>query len=406
MPKSKSNLLIYLFLFFCFFPYIKIIPMETDTQPYAMIIGIIVMLSYPFYQSYKDIRWLFILVILSIIIAIFSKLDFDTFRSLFNYLSIFVVPAATISALTKCNGLSFKFYRSCIFIWLAVGIIQQFIYPEFGTQLLSRASFGGAARGIVSLAPEPTFYAIICCLMAIIGFLNFRNEKQYMFLQILLLFQIVILARSSMVIIFGLASFLTYLLIKAIKKRIINLFIFIFVAVIIYYGIILLLPYIQQYRVGNLLAHLIRDPMLFMIVDESINERFIHAYFPTYAFFSYFGLPHGYGQFADYMSHIHSEGEFSKYLVYYRDDYTRIQSGFGAIFFELGVFALIFIFVLIRNFRLLVKNNFSSLFWCILFSVILLNAMPLGNGLVGFTLGNMIYIAHKHSTIKNKARLC
>lgn len=212
MPKSKSNLLIYLFLFFCFFPYIKIIPMETDTQPYAMIIGIIVMLSYPFYQSYKDIRWLFILVILSIIIAIFSKLDFDTFRSLFNYLSIFVVPAATISALTKCNGLSFKFYRSCIFIWLAVGIIQQFIYPEFGTQLLSRASFGGAARGIVSLAPEPTFYAIICCLMAIIGFLNFRNEKQYMFLQILLLFQIVILARSSMVIIFGLASFLTYLL--------------------------------------------------------------------------------------------------------------------------------------------------------------------------------------------------
>ena len=372
--------------------------METDTQPYAMIIGIIVMLTYPFYQYYKDIKWLFILVILSIIIALFSKLDFDTFRSLFNYLSIFIVPAATISALTKCNGLSFKFYRSCVFIWLAVGFIQQFVYPEFGTQLLSRASFGGDARGIVSLAPEPTFYAIVCCLMAIIGFLNFRNEKQYMFLQLLLLFQILILARSSMVIIFGLASFLTYLLIKAIKKRIINLFIFIIAVVILYYGIILLLPYIQQYRVGNLLAHLIQDPMLFMIVDESINERFIHAYFPIYAFFSDFGLPHGFGQFADYMSHIHSGGEFSKYLVYYRDDYTRIQSGFGAIFFELGVFALIFIFVLLRNFKILINRDFNSLFWCILFSVILLNAMPLGNGLVGFALGNMIYIANRPST--------
>ena len=52
-----------------------------------------------------------------------------------------------------------KYIKICINIWLIVGLLQEIINPKFLTFLIS-AYRTSAARGVVSLAPEPTYYEL------------------------------------------------------------------------------------------------------------------------------------------------------------------------------------------------------------------------------------------------------
>ena len=131
--------------------------------------------------------------------------------------------------------------------------------------------------------------------------------------------------------------------------------------------------------------------MLFVCVDESVNERFIHAFFPIYGWLKNIGFPHGFGHFNDFMREIYNSGIFYEYLPYYRGNYTRIMSGIGCAIFELGYVGLIIPYILLRNIVILSRKNADFIFYGALFFFILLNAMPLSNAIVGFTLGNILY---------------
>lgn len=390
---SMQCLLWFVFLFFCFFPYLKIIPIPTDSQPYALAIGIFIISAVGFRYLKKELYYLLIVALFSIAFSFVENFSFNTVRSVINYVSLFVVSAATYMTLSRMGNIPYGLYKFVIVVWLSVGLIQQFIYPGFGAFLISRMSEGvvKTGRGVTSLAPEPTFYAIICSLLAIVNFLNFQREKHYKLIMLVLFFQIFILSRSSTMILLVVGAFFCYKLIQIISRK--PKFIFTLAAIIIvmYISLPFIAEYFSNYRIGKLLGELVENPRLFIVVDESVNERFIHAFFPGYAFFTDFGMPHFYGNFSRYMNEIYFSGQFNDYIPYYKSEYTRIMSGIGSAFFELGVIALLIVVVIVNCTRKISRYNHQCLFWSILFVFILINAMPLSNALIGLVFGNFIY---------------
>jgi hypothetical protein len=128
------------------------------------------------------------------------------------------------------------------------------------------------------------------------------------------------------------------------------------------------------------------------VVDESVNERFIHLVFPLKGLFDNYMLPNGFNEFNSYMSEIYKSHEYSEYLVSYRDNYIRIMSGYGSIFFELGLLG-IYIFASINiQFIKCVKRRFSDMFSLIFFNLMLFMALPFVTALVPFIIGNIYYL--------------
>lgn len=395
-----SRFLYYLFLLFCFFPYIQLLPINTDSQPYALCIGLVALMIFGIRRLDINIFCLLVVALFSVIFLLFGVVDFNAIRSVVNYISLFVIASATYSFLTAYKKIPFGIFKWSVYIWCCVGVVQQFGWSSFCSFLISRASFGssGSGRGMISLAPEPTFYAIICALLSLVCYLNFRNENRYRRLQWILWLQIVLLSRSSMMIMVSLMAVVCYYMIRLFRQRL-KTVIGIIAAVT---AICVILPhainYLENYRIGVLLSKLYENPQLFVTIDESVNERFIHAFFPIYAFFSDFGFPHFYGSFSEYMQGIFASGNFDLYIPSYRDDYSRIMSGLGSALFELGFIALLIIGVLFHCVRRISATLPVFLFFGILLFFILLNAMPLSNGLVGFVFGNMIYMSNKIKT--------
>lgn len=334
----------------------------------------------------------------AILLIMFSRLDFSNIRSLLNYISLFVITTGSYNVLCRNGFISFKHFKMIVYVWGGTALIQQFIFPAFGSFLIARITGAGMfGRGVTSLAPEPTFYAIICVLLSFICFLNFRTKTGYTYMQWIIWGQMVLLSRSTTVLLIAITSYFVYqiaIVTKNNPRALLKLFIFtIFFFIVINISV----QYVENYRFGALLKKLLEEPQIFVNVDESVNERFIHAFFPIFGFITNYGLPHGYGYFSDYMLTIIKSGQFTDYLPYVKPSYPRIMSGIGSALFELGCPGLLLLWVWYKCVVKFMKINKHILLYGILFLFILFNAMPLSNAMVGFVFGNLIYNAHKSS---------
>lgn len=391
--KSGFNLLAFMFTLFCFFPYIKILPFNTDSQPNALVLAMIIVIFSSNYKLKSEFTTLGLVFIFSLIGLLFDH-DWNAMRSVANYLSIFLIPYATFDILKK-HGVSYALWKTAIAIWGGIGLVQLIVDPQFGSFLLPRHQdvIGRleTGRGVVSLAPEPTFYGIMCLLLMCVGYLNFKQEHRYKIWMLVLLAQFLFLSRSSTCIFVLLLGLATYYLIIGLRKspKILVGSIVGFVLAIVL--IRALEPYIAEFRAGHHLLMVLNDPTQFMIMDPSVNERFIHAFFPIYGFFQNFGLPHFYNEFNDYMRHIYFSWDFMDYIIYYRQNYTRIMSGVGCSLYELGIVGGLIWYVLFKDIIKISKRDSVLLLVGLVYFYIMLNAMPLTNALVGYVLGNIIY---------------
>ncbi|MNS43246.1 hypothetical protein D3C72_756420 [compost metagenome] len=142
-----------------------------------------------------------------------------------------------------------------------------------------------------------------------------------------------------------------------------------------------------------LISKFFENPLIFILADNSVNERFIHVFFPIVGFIYNLGVPNGYDTFNEFMKQAYSSGFYDNLFHYYRDDYDRIMSGYGSALFELGAIGLIIPYVLYRNFRRLFINGNVYIFLYIGLNAMLLNALPFSNALVAYLFGNIIYVA-------------
>jgi hypothetical protein len=383
-----------LFIFLCFFPFLNILRLPTDTQPNALLFSIPILLvnlrrGFPSYYLIG-----FLLFLVALIALLMSNLDFRSILSFSNYVSILVVPLAVFFTLNFFGGLSYNFFKKVIYTWGVVGIIQKFIYGNFLTFLLSRSS-GVAAfkgRGVVSLSPEPTYYGSVIILFLIVYFLNFSDRKDYKLLAVLMI-QLIVLSISSTAILILLVALGLYLMVVFVNLPLKKIAFILAGSVAIMLSIFFISPLYSGSRLYKLVSIVLSKPEL-ILLDQSISERFNAIYFSIGSLFDNYGIPNGYNAYTNYILEQSQDPNNAMFFFNFKiANYERILSGFGIGIFELGIFGLLIPLLIFASIWRCLKN-YSILFAYILFNLILFTAMSLNNSLILFIIGNMIYLSY------------
>src|SRR5574344_1358883 len=97
VKTKKNNILEFLFFFFIFFPYIKILPLESDTQPYVLLITIFLLISQISYLYKKKIISLSFLLGCSLAFILFLiSINSNSSRGLVGYITILLVYSESV----------------------------------------------------------------------------------------------------------------------------------------------------------------------------------------------------------------------------------------------------------------------------------------------------------------------
>ena len=390
-------------IFFCFFPYLNLLRLPTDTQPNALLFAIPVLLvnlrrGFPGYYLTG-----FLLFSVAFLTLLLSNLDFGSILSFSNYVSVLVVPLAVFFTLKFFGGLSYDFFKRVIYCWGFVGLVQKFIYGNFLSFLLSRSSAVAEAngRGVVSLAPEPTYYGSVILLFLIVYFLNFANRKDYRLL-IILIIQLLALSISSTSMLVLLVATGLYFVVVFVNLPVKKILFIVSASVLFTLLIALIAPLFSESRVYKLVSIFLSKPEL-ILLDQSVSERFNAIYFSIGSLSDNYGIPHGYNAYKDYILKQSQDPNNSIFFFNFnKEHYGRILSGFGMGIFELGIFGLLIpLLIFLSIWKCL--SSYSVLFAYVLFNLILFTAMSLNNSLILFIIGNMMYISYlkRHQNLQN-----
>lgn len=372
-----------LFLFFVFFPYLTIIPLGTDLQPYALFMAVLLLLLVSSWHWPVQIWMLAGPMVAGLLIGVVQLFSFSALRGIGAYATPFFVAAATYAVLRARPRLVDNFIKYVPYVWLVVGLIQVMFDQEFMKTLLPNMSLD-PDRGVAGLATEPSFYGIFCVFLLVLNYLRNPRDKLVAFV---LLFQILFLAKSS-VAVFSLLVLLLYFGLVNLSIKQISL-----CAIVIaggYYAIVTLFP--DDWRLVTLTSALLQDPSLLLLTDTSVNSRFGHFLFSTVGFLQDGLMPHGYSSFTRYVG----EALAVRYPDYVwlgsLDDDLKIMSGYGAALFELGFVGLLYLLSLtVASYKYFRGDVRSFLVLTAFIHTIMFAAVQMSLPLLGFLIGYLSF---------------
>ena len=404
-----TKLITVFFYISVFFPFIQILPGDSDTQPQALILAILISLMglLVLNQIPKIFIYLAVLFGVAILISIFSDFNSFVIRRIANYASLLFIPLATFYVLKINHGFNRLFLKITIFIWFLTGFIQTYFKPNFLNFILSntRTQFD---RGVYSLAAEPTFYAIVCLFLFYLVMLlfNVRDKKVYGFL---LLIQIVFLAKSSLVVLFLFFMLFVYSLLN-IKKVIAHLnqpYMLIFAPILLIAVFSFQLfdwTRFDEIRLFQMLNLFLDNPVDLILKDKSGNARFGHIFFTILGFLKNYGVPNGFNEWKPFL--IDNLPSYRS-VFWYVSPLDYAMSGYGAAIFELGIIGLMIpVTVTLCFYHFFYRKNKRTFwFYLIIINVLMLNAIPLSFPIFNFFIGCLIYYSKLRKDVINLDKL-
>lgn len=384
-----------IFAFFCLCPYISVFGLQTTTQPNALLFSIFPLLMIKTERVPREIYVFSAVAIFATLVLLISDLSFLSLRDWANYISLVVISLASYKYLIYSKGLSYKFFYTIVVLWLAVGLIQTFVMPNFLSFLFSkmRGSLSGG-RGVTGLSTEPTYYGLIMALFFVMYLIN-RWYKKSKILGVLILFQCLFLSKSSTAIAMMVMATGGLLVFQIFQLR---LKIIMFLGA----GIVLVGLVISQTkelykgtRINEIVELVVSNPEIILAKDYSVAERVNHMVFPVISLYEAKLFPYGYGKFGDYLSEKRESGEYKVFFAHnYFNESKRILSGHGKGYFELGFFGLVISFGIISCFFFSIKDP-VMLYSFILYFLLLFAALPFMTATVPFLIGNILFLRHK-----------
>ncbi|MBS4462468.1 MULTISPECIES: hypothetical protein [unclassified Facklamia] len=397
---SVNKILASLLFFFSLVPYVSLIETPFDTQPYAFIISIIIiileMLIKKKLQLPKYLVPYFIVVIYSIIQFQPEISMINNLRSIIGYVSVFAISLAAYQSIKYIEINQFKYI---LYIWFFFGAVQYFIHRSFGAQIIARMSTS-ETRGVTSLAVEPSAYSIILIFFLLINdsfFINKKQtEKQYFVNSFFIVVQLFFAKSALGFIIFSSYLFFKYTLEKKYVKKIIGLVfstLVLFLIIIIYTRV----DALATSRVGVLISRFLENPLDAIYKDGSITDRLSHIIVSFKSLFYSKGLGFGLGQWDNFAYPIILNSSFFlQQLVNVNFTTGRIMSAWGTGVFELGIFGLIlplntiYIFFKKRKDGSLLERKYAYVS-CLTVLLIMLMSVSLAFPLFGYIIGMYLY---------------
>lgn len=382
---SIEKISIILYLFFAFFPYLCFYKIGTDTQPYFLVFGAVVFLIIikDNLKMPTEIYYLFILLLISIILFFWSSNFHNWISGVAGYYNLAVGTYITFYILNNYYKLFEKILIYSLLLWLLIGLIQIFYDRTFGMEYLNRMTLN-SNRGVNSLSAEPTTFAITLLFYLLIIRESLLINKKY--ITIFLLLIMLFFTQSSLVIMLSFIYIGYYAFIYLSLKKIVYLSSIIVLSgyiINMYFG-----EYYRDYRILELIMYIYEDPFMFFL-EGSVNARISAIFFPILGFVKSLGLPHGFGNYSEFLIAELPKYDFFGIWVTKGD---KIMSFYASSLYELGLFGLI----LIVTISTIIYNRYKKDFKYMLLTLLCINtllfmAMPLSNPFVSMYLAILLY---------------
>ena len=173
------------------------------------------------------------------------------------------------------------------------------------------------------------------------------------------------------------------------RKKIFHLLIIIFSFILIYY---LGLEYDLNFRLYNIITQTMKEPDS-IFSDISIHQRVVDVVFSINGFLINYGIPHIWGQWGEDL-HIMIYGNTWADQAWISDG-NRIMSGFGAALYELGIFGMIYIYIVINLHRKFYTNNIIFYRQSIFLIFLMFSSIQLANPLFSVYIGALLYLTEE-----------
>lgn len=331
-------------LVFCLFPYTQIVPLESYTQPYALIFsGVAAALAFPTVWRTMDRGALLALTLLALfglaafLLSALPRPDAQEVKYLLIYLSPVVFAMAAYGIVVEAPQLGDKVVLFAALAWVVVGAVQSLVSPSFMTQFVGEFSEASevvvaSGRGTLGLAPEPTHFGFHMVLLAAFAALvGGRN-----WLALACLATAVLMARSSSAILALSLGAVIYLVLYGGWMRLVLAAL---VPLYLALGLVVesgLLP--QDVRAIALLTAFYDDPLYLITSDASANARLGGIYVGFKEILHNWLIPAGVNSDAwlARMGPIQVENPWLAFL-----STSGIPSGILIVVYHLGVFGLL-----------------------------------------------------------------
>jgi hypothetical protein len=371
------------FLIFVFFPYFSFVNLGTDMQPYAVVIACI-MLLFRLQSNLTKIDILLLIILLVSLLTFFaSTLSFSALRSLFNYVSLFSISFIGYRVI-KSREINFEYFLKVFTsFWILVGVLQKFFDINFLTFLIA-STRTTEDRGVTSLASEPTTFGVVLIFLSLF-FIHSEYSGKIKYIVACFL-SVIFLAQSAMSSLFLLILTALYLFTHSSIKSLA----LVVVAILASY---FLVDMLVDSRLLALVSMAINNPSL-LINDASVNDRLFHLYYSLVGAFDNLLFPNGFDAWSMY-----SKLQIQTSQNVFKDEWIsigdRIMSGYGAVFFELGLTGLILPYIFFVLYRKIYINDMSKAIMYFLFiNTIMFSAIPVGLSFFALYISYLTYLAY------------
>lgn len=398
--KKKVYLIDNLIFIICFFPYLSFISTPFDTQPYALALSIIVLFVRFFFNIDFKIPNIIYYYFVIAIISFFNMLIMSSFRlGIRSFVGYISVPIFMLIAYTSFDRIKSNALIVITTVWFFFGVVQTFIYRDFGKVLVSRMSTS-TDRGVTSLAVEPSYYAILCIFILVYNMIlynqNKYNKKVYNYIFFISSFQI-LLAKSAMgFVIYILFLFFNFLFSSTYKQKLKYISIFV-LSYIIGLGYTIFIGF-SSGRLLSLYKKLDEGLLNLILKDGSIADRLGHILVSFSSLSHSNGIGFGLGQWDNYAPYIaHNSGLLISNITNVNFTLGRIMSGWGSTIFEIGLFGVLFILgfiylVCYNTFHLNSKNKSLLCITGFTIFITMMTSVPLTYPLFGYYMGTILNI--------------
>lgn len=386
--------LIYLFVLFCFFPYLDFFRLGTDTQPNALLFGVLLIFAIRNKRINLPLILLWLGFFISTFLIFYNNLSFFVYlKNTLNYLSPALVATATYLILNQLKfKLHFKVFLGIISVYAFVGLVQLYLMPTFLSFLVNGAGRGTliGGRGVVSLFSEPAFYGTTCLFFLCYSLLVY-TRRQNRLVAAILIFQVFFLSRSATAIAILLFGFGLFTVVQILRFRLKYVFA---TAVLLLTLTPLVLHYankIESTRAGELAQTFIENPLLITQIDGSVGIRFTGTVAPILAMRHHYMKPQGLGYYIEFLRDFREKRMYTNFLtINNSENKPRLSGALNMVLYQLGFLGLFFPFAIYLAFRGQLNKD-VVLFAFILFLVALMTQIQMMNAMIGFVIGTAIY---------------
>lgn len=382
-----------IFIFISCIPWVGL--SSLDSQPFPILaasvfLGVMGIRSLKIYFP-LILRWIAFLLTLGLISGLIRgfELDFTIARAVVMYMAVPIYISAYMLYFLKFH-IPINILILTNIIWLMVGVAQLFIPDIVGAIVSSRTTLD---RGVTSLAPEPTFFGVYLFFVSWIYFIvtDYRPQARLLVLVAINFIAVVLLAMSSMVLVYIILSACFVFLYKSFKFKAKHFIIIsLLLALVLLAFSFVLDGYLEETRLSRFVSFLMDNPWLFFEIDASANSRLAGIVLPLHGFFTNIFLPGGLFSYPKMTEYLVSS--FYGNFFFYDYSNPKINSWLGALLFELGIFGfIVFGILLVKSFEFRLIRILELTFLV----VVLLTAIPIAFPFIPFIFA--IFILRKRS---------